>query len=77
MKTTSETSRRRVVQVPLAEKIALDYTEVAALGLCSERKLREHLATGRVKRAVLRDGRRVRFLRTVLIEELQEMQAKS
>jgi hypothetical protein len=61
------------VQVPLYEKIALDYAEVAALGLCSERKLREHVVTGRVKRAVLRDGRRVRFLRTVLIEELQQM----
>jgi len=69
----TQAPRHRVVEVPLAEKIALDYTEVAALGLCSERKLREHIATGRVKRAVLRDGRRVRFLRAVLIEELQEL----
>jgi hypothetical protein len=52
--------------------MALTYEEVEALGLCSARLLRKLVMIGDVQRSVLRAGRRVRFLRLVLIEELQQ-----
>lgn len=57
--------------VPLESKMALSYKEVQALGLCSERKLRQLVSVGKVKRSVLRSGRSIRFLREELIEELR------
>jgi hypothetical protein len=58
--------------VPLHVRPVLSYAEVAALGIATERTLRRLVAVGRVKRAVLRTGRRVRFVRDVLIDELRE-----
>jgi hypothetical protein len=58
--------------MPLCEKLALTYQEVAALGLCKERTLRKLIATGKVKKSVLRVGRSVKFLRVELIRELRE-----
>lgn len=67
-----EASRvRQQIDVPLREKAALTYEEVEALGYCRERTLRKLVSTGKVKRAVLRAGRAVRFLRDVLVEELR------
>lgn len=61
------------MNIPLSEKEALTYDEVAALGYCSRRQLERLVATGRVKRAVLRPGTQsVKFLRAILIEELRE-----
>jgi hypothetical protein len=61
------------VEIPLHEKDALTYEEVEALGYCSRRQLERLVMLGRVKRSVLRPGRQmVRFLRSVLIEELKE-----
>jgi hypothetical protein len=56
-----------------SKKIALTYQEVEALGICGQRLLRRMVATGHVKRSVLRIGRRgIRFLTNILIEELQQ-----
>ena len=57
--------------VPLHLRPVLNgYQEVVALGICSERSLRRHIATGRVKRSVIRNGRNLRFVRQTLIDEL-------
>lgn len=59
--------------VPLHVKPVLNgYAEVAAVGICSERALRRHLATGRVRRCVIRNGRNLRFVKDILIAELLE-----
>lgn len=59
--------------VPLHLKPVLNgYSEVAAVGICSERALRRHIATGRVKRAVIRNGRNLRFVVQDLIDELRQ-----
>lgn len=59
--------------VPLHLRPVLNgYAEVAALGICSERALRRHLATGRVKRSVIRNGRNLRFVVQDLLDELRE-----
>lgn len=61
------------VDVPLHVRPVLNgYAEVAALGICSERALRRHIATGRVKRSVIRNGRNMRFVKDILIAELLE-----
>jgi hypothetical protein len=57
--------------IPLHVRPVLDYAEIAALGIVPERTLRRLVATGRVKRAVLRAGRRVRFVVKDLIDELR------
>ena len=57
--------------IPLHVRPVLDYAEIAALGIIPERTLRRLVATGRVKRAVLRAGRRVRFVVKDLIDELR------
>lgn len=66
--------------VPIAERDALTYAEVEALGYCSSRQLRSLVVQGVIRRAVLRIGSGpragCRFLRTVLIEELQAHAAK-
>jgi len=57
--------------VPLHVRPVLNgYAEVQACGICSERSLRRHIATGRVKRSVIRNGRNLRFVRETLIAEL-------
>jgi hypothetical protein len=48
------------------------YAEVAAVGICSERALRRHIATGRVKKAVIRNGRNLRFVVRDLLDELRQ-----
>lgn len=58
--------------IPLHLRPVLTYAELAALGIVPERTLRRLVAVGRVKRAVLRAGRRVRFVVQDLIEELRE-----
>ena len=59
------------VEVPLHLRPVLNgYAEVAALGIAPERTLRRLVATGRVKRSVIRLGRHLRFVRDVLIAEL-------
>lgn len=59
--------------VPLHVRPVLNgYAEVAALGICSERALRRHIATGRVRRCVIRNGRNLRFVKDILIAELLE-----
>ncbi|HEX5050558.1 MAG TPA: hypothetical protein VFZ65_02190 [Planctomycetota bacterium] len=58
--------------VPLHVRPVLNgYREVAELGICSERALRRHIATGRVKRSVIRNGRNLRFVKDALIDELR------
>lgn len=60
-------------EVPLHVRPVLNgYAEVAALGICSERALRRHIATGRVRRSVIRNGRNLRFVKDILIAELLE-----
>jgi hypothetical protein len=59
--------------VPLHERPVLDYAELAALGVIPERTLRRLVAIGRVKRAVLRSGRRVRFVVRDLLDEMREV----
>lgn len=60
-------------EVPLHLRPVLNgYAEVVAVGICSERALRRHLATGRVRRSVIRNGRNLRFVRDLLIAELLE-----
>jgi hypothetical protein len=57
--------------VPLAERDAVTLAEAAALGYGSERALRQMIRTGKLRRCVLRIGRRgVRLLRSMLVEEL-------
>lgn len=59
--------------VPLHLRPVLNgYAEVQACGICSERSLRRHIATGRVKRSVIRNGRNLRFVVQILIDELRE-----
>jgi hypothetical protein len=58
--------------VPLHVRPVLTYAEVAALGIAPERSLRRLVAIGRVKRAVLRVGRSVRFVVRDLIDELRQ-----
>jgi hypothetical protein len=50
----------------------LSYAEVAALGIVPERTLRRLVAIGRVRRCVIRTGRRVRFVVQDLLDELRE-----
>lgn len=56
--------------VPLHLRPVLTYAEVAALGILPERSLRRLVATGGVKRSVMRVGRSVRFVKDILIAEL-------
>jgi len=56
--------------VPLHLKAVLTYAEAAALGIAAERTLRRLVAIGRVKKAIIRTGRSVRFVRDRLIDEL-------
>ena len=59
--------------VPLHLKPVLNgYSEVAAVGICSERSLRRHIATGRVKKSIIRNGRNLRFVVATLIDELRQ-----
>jgi hypothetical protein len=57
--------------IPLHLKPVLTYAEAAALGIAPERTLRRLVAVGRVKRSVLRAGRRVRFVVQDLLDELR------
>ena len=57
--------------VPLHQRPVVSYAEAAALGISPERTLRRLVATGRVKRSVLRVGRSVRFVEQVLHDELR------
>ena len=57
--------------VPLHLRPVLTYAELAALGIVPERTLRRLVAVGRVRRAVLRAGRRVRFVVRDLLDELR------
>lgn len=61
--------------IPLHVRPVLTYEEVEALGIVPERTLRRLVSTGRVKRAVLRPGRRVRFVVKDLIDELRQAEA--
>lgn len=65
---------RRLPAVPLHEKEVLAYSEVYELGICAERTLRRLIAAGKVVRAVIRNGARVKFEKAVLLEELRETQ---
>ena len=58
--------------VPLHLRPVLDYAELAALGIVPARTLRRLVAVGRVKRAVLHVGRRVRFVVKDLLDELRQ-----
>lgn len=56
-----------------SEREALTLKEAAMLGFGSERVLREMIATGQIKRSVMRIGARgVRLLRRELVDELRE-----
>lgn len=66
---------RRPLAVPLHEKEVLTYQEAHALGICAERTLRRLVAAGKVARAVIRNGARVKFIKAALLEELRETQA--
>jgi hypothetical protein len=57
--------------VPLHQRPVVSYAEAAALGIAPERTLRRLVATGRVRRSVLRAGRRVRFVVRDLLDELR------
>jgi hypothetical protein len=60
-------------EIPLHVRPVLNgYAEVAAVGICSERALRRHIATGRVKKAVIRNGRNLRFVVRDLLDELRQ-----
>ncbi len=63
-----------LADVPLHVRPVLDYAELAALGVIPERTLRRLVAVGRVKRAVLRVGRRVRFVVRDLLDELRQVE---
>jgi hypothetical protein len=70
--------RRKPPALPLAERDAVTLPEAASLGYGSERALRQMIATDKLKRCVLRVGKRgVRLLRSALAAELQELQARS
>jgi hypothetical protein len=58
--------------VPLHLKPVLSYAEVAAVGIAPERTLRRLVATGRVKRSVIRLGRSMRFVVQDLLDELRQ-----
>lgn len=58
--------------VPLHQRPVVSYAEAAALGISPERTLRRLVAIGRVKRAVIRSGRRVRFIVRDLLDELRQ-----
>jgi len=58
--------------VPLHQRPVVSYAEAAALGISPERTLRRLVATGRVKRSVIRAGRRVRFVVQDLLDELRQ-----
>ena len=59
--------------VPLHVRPVLNgYAEVQACGICSERSLRRHIATGRVRKSVIRTGRRLRFVVQDLLDELRQ-----
>jgi len=58
--------------VPLHVRPVLSYAEVAALGIVPERTLRRLVAIGRVRRCVIRTGRRVRFVVRDLLDELRD-----
>ena len=59
--------------VPLHLRPVLTYAELDELGVVPERTLRRLVAVGRVKRAVLRIGRSVRFVVQDLLDELREV----
>ena len=59
-------------EIPLHQRPVVNYAEAAALGICPERTLRRLVAIGRVKRAVLRAGRSVRFVVQDLLDELRQ-----
>ena len=59
-------------EVPLHVRPVLTYAQLDALGVVPERTLRRLVAIGRVKRAVLRIGRNVRFVVRDLLDELRE-----
>lgn len=59
-------------EVPLHVRPVLSYAEVAALGIVPERTLRRLVAIGRVRRCVIRTGRRVRFVVRDLLDELRD-----
>lgn len=59
-------------EVPLHHRPVVNYAEAAALGIVPERTLRRLVATGRVKRSVLRVGRCVRFVVQDLLDELRQ-----
>ncbi len=62
--------------VPLHQRPVLNgYAEVQACGICSERSLRRHIAMGRVKRSVIRNGRNLRFVVQDLLDELRQVEA--
>ena len=56
----------------LTDKPVLTYREVQALGICAERTLRRLVTRGKVTRAVIRNGARVKFEKATLIAELRE-----
>lgn len=53
----------------------LSYKEVQALGICAERTLYRLVTAGKVTRAVIRNGARVKFQKAVLLDELRERSA--
>jgi hypothetical protein len=59
--------------VPLHVRPVLSYAEIETLGILPERTLRRLVAVGTVKRAVLRTGRRVRFVVQDLLDELRQV----
>lgn len=67
----SQTPLDARAEVPLHVRPVLNgYQEVEALGICPQRTLRRHIATGRVKRCIIRTGRNLRFVKDILIAEL-------
>ena len=56
----------------LTDKVVLTYREVQSLGICAERTLRRLVTSGKVTRAVIRTGARVKFEKAVLLAELRE-----
>jgi hypothetical protein len=62
-----------VPAMPLHLKVVLNgYAEVEAVGIAAERTMRRYIATGRVKESIIRTGRRLRFVKDLLIEELRK-----
>lgn len=70
-----ERAQLRVLRLAeLRERAALTLEEAEELGYGSVRSLREMMRTGRLKRCVLRIGKRgIRLLQDVLKEELQAL----